>query len=175
MQSNRIFYSLVFALGISTCVLPANSDPDPIKPSSEILKMLSTEVSEEVIIQWLESGHHAGERVGPETVIALKNAGASDQLLKRILKLVVPTENAAAEPAEGSSDSAVRGLIEPISAREREILALIAEGSTNNTISATLFISQNTVKWHLKNIFGKLGVSNRTSAVAVARQLSLLA
>jgi LuxR family maltose regulon positive regulatory protein len=68
-----------------------------------------------------------------------------------------------------------RGLIEPISDREREILALIAAGSTNHIISATLFISQNTVKWHLKNIFGKPGVSNRTSAVAVARQLSLLA
>jgi ATP/maltotriose-dependent transcriptional regulator MalT len=86
----------------------------------------------------------------------------------------IATENAAADPAEKLADSAVRGLIEPISDREREILALIAAGSTNNIISATLFISQNTVKWHLKNIFGKLGVSNRTSAVAVARQLSLL-
>jgi len=53
-------------------------------------------------------------------------------------------------------------------------LELIASGSTNNTISATLFISLNTVKWHLKNIFGKLGVSNRTSAVSVARQLALI-
>jgi len=66
------------------------------------------------------------------------------------------------------------GLIEPLSDRECRILELIASGSTNNTISATLFISLNTVKWHLKNIFGKLGVSNRTSAVSVARQLALI-
>jgi LuxR family maltose regulon positive regulatory protein len=41
-------------------------------------------------------------------------------------------------------------------------------------MSTTLFISLNAVKWHLKNIFGKLGVSNSTSAVAVARQLELI-
>ena len=70
--------------------------------------------------------------------------------------------------------SSVPGLIEPLSDRECRILELIASGSTNNTISATLFISLNTVKWHLKNIFGKLGVSNRTSAVSVARQLALI-
>lgn len=72
------------------------------------------------------------------------------------------------------SNNVVQGLIEPVSDREREILDLIATGSTNSVISTVLFISQNTVKWHLKNIFGKLGVSNRTSAVAVARQLRLL-
>ena len=73
-----------------------------------------------------------------------------------------------------SDASSVPGLIEPLSDRECRILELIAIGSTNNTISATLFISLNTVKWHLKNIFGKLGVSNRTSAVSVARQLELI-
>ncbi len=84
------------------------------------------------------------------------------------------TVSIGTDPDKEFSDDAVQGLIEPISEREREILALIASGSTNNVISSSLFISQNTVKWHLKNIFGKLGVSNRTSAVAVARQLSLL-
>ncbi len=73
-----------------------------------------------------------------------------------------------------SSISPVAGLIEPLSDRECQILGLISAGCTNNTISTTLFISLNTVKWHLKNIFGKLGVNNRTSAVAVARQLDLI-
>lgn len=86
----------------------------------------------------------------------------------------IATEGAATDRKDPASGSVVRGLIEPISEREREILNLIAAGSTNSVISTTLFISQNTVKWHLKNIFGKLGVSNRTSAVAVARQLFLL-
>jgi LuxR family maltose regulon positive regulatory protein len=86
----------------------------------------------------------------------------------------IEQENATADFHDTDSTGAVRGLIEPISDREREILNLIADGSTNSVISTALFISQNTVKWHLKNIFGKLGVSNRTSAVAIARQLELL-
>lgn len=86
----------------------------------------------------------------------------------------IDAEQTAINADEDLPGFAVQGLIEPISEREREILDLIASGSTNSVISTRLFISQNTVKWHLKNIFGKLGVSNRTSAVAVARQLSLL-
>jgi LuxR family maltose regulon positive regulatory protein len=86
----------------------------------------------------------------------------------------IEQENATGVIRDTDSTGAVRGLIEPISDREREILNLIADGSTNSVISTVLFISQNTVKWHLKNIFGKLGVSNRTSAVAIARQLELL-
>ena len=85
----------------------------------------------------------------------------------------------AAETGDGAgnerkNESAVPSLIEPLSDREKKILNLIAAGSTNSAISTTLFISLNTVKWHLKNIFAKLGVGNRTSAVAVARQLDLI-
>jgi LuxR family maltose regulon positive regulatory protein len=65
-------------------------------------------------------------------------------------------------------------LTEPMSDREKEILQLIAAGSTNTLIASTLAISENTVKWHVKNIFSKLAVGNRTSAVAVARQMQLL-
>jgi LuxR family maltose regulon positive regulatory protein len=63
---------------------------------------------------------------------------------------------------------------EDLSARESEVLRLIAAGRANLEIAAALEISENTVKWHVKNIFGKLGVSNRTSAVVVAQQRSWL-
>lgn len=90
------------------------------------------------------------------------------------IRVSIEQESATADFRDTDATGAVCGLIEPISEREREILNLIADGNTNSVISAALFISQNTVKWHLKNIFGKLGVSNRTSAVAIARQLELL-
>ncbi len=95
------------------------------------------------------------------------------RFLEAITVLIAAESDKAGREPSGQ-DGAAQGLIEPLSDRERKILNLIASGSTNNTISASLFISLNTVKWHLKNIFAKLGVGNRTSAVAVARQLNLI-
>jgi DNA-binding CsgD family transcriptional regulator len=76
----------------------------------------------------------------------------------------------------------VRRLIgsrEPISmkgltARELQVLSLVANGRTNREISATLVISEHTVARHLQNIFNKLGVSSRTAATAFALEHSLL-
>lgn len=65
-------------------------------------------------------------------------------------------------------------LVEPLNARELEILELIASGQSNQVIADRLRISQNTVKWHIKNVFSKLGVNNRTAAVVTAGDLGLL-
>jgi len=54
------------------------------------------------------------------------------------------------------------------------LLRLIAEGLSNQEIAHRLFISLPTVKWHTSNIYGKLGVKNRTQAVAEARALGIL-
>jgi LuxR family maltose regulon positive regulatory protein len=65
-------------------------------------------------------------------------------------------------------------LIEPLSEREIEVLQLIAEGLTNTEIAARLYLSLNTVKVHTRNIYGKLGVNNRTQAVARGRVVGIL-
>jgi LuxR family maltose regulon positive regulatory protein len=67
-----------------------------------------------------------------------------------------------------------QGLPITLSAREVEVLALIAAGKSNQEISAHLFLALNTVKRHAYNIFTKLDVKSRTQAVARARQLNLL-
>lgn len=56
-----------------------------------------------------------------------------------------------------------------ISAREREIILLLVEGKTNREIAERLFISANTVKTHVKNIYGKLHVSNRVQLFSLLR------
>lgn len=61
-----------------------------------------------------------------------------------------------------------------LSPREVDILEQLALGRTNQQIAAGLFISRATVKTHLNHIFGKLGVSNRTEAVTVARDRHLI-
>jgi DNA-binding NarL/FixJ family response regulator len=64
--------------------------------------------------------------------------------------------------------------LEPLSARELDVLALVAKGSTNRAVAAALFISEATVKTHLLHVYAKLGVSDRAAAVAVAYERGLL-
>jgi len=61
-----------------------------------------------------------------------------------------------------------------LSAREREVLALVAAGKTNREIAAALVISQHTVGRHVENIFAKLGVTSRAAATAYAFEHDLL-
>jgi DNA-binding NarL/FixJ family response regulator len=61
-----------------------------------------------------------------------------------------------------------------LSAREREVLRLVAKGTGNREIAAELFISQATVKTHLTHIYEKLGVKDRAAAVAVAYDRGIL-
>jgi DNA-binding NarL/FixJ family response regulator len=61
-----------------------------------------------------------------------------------------------------------------LTGREREVLALVAEGLTNREIGRRLFISEKTASVHLSNLMAKLDVSSRTEAVTVAHRRGLL-
>ncbi|MFF7755075.1 response regulator [Streptomyces sp. NPDC007971] len=63
---------------------------------------------------------------------------------------------------------------EPLSAREREVLVLVARGTSNREIARELFISEATVKTHLTHLYAKLGVKDRAAAVAVAYDRGIL-
>jgi DNA-binding CsgD family transcriptional regulator len=66
------------------------------------------------------------------------------------------------------------GVVTDLSDREREILKLVATGVSNKEIAQTLFISQNTVKVHLRNIFSKIGAASRTEAAMYAVRIGLV-
>ena len=65
-------------------------------------------------------------------------------------------------------------LIEPLRLREIEVLRHIASGRSNREIADEMVLAESTVKWYLRNIFGKLNVHRRTQALARARELNLL-
>ncbi len=86
-------------------------------------------------------------------------------------------ETAAAsrlEPSPGSPHAGSPSLLEPLSARELEVLQFIASGLTNKEIAARLHLSPGTVKVHAHNIYGKLNANGRTQAIATARSLNIL-
>jgi LuxR family maltose regulon positive regulatory protein len=64
--------------------------------------------------------------------------------------------------------------LEPLTDREKEILIFLANGVSNKEMAARLFVSENTVKFHLKNIYSKLAVASRLQAIASARELGLV-
>jgi LuxR family maltose regulon positive regulatory protein len=65
-------------------------------------------------------------------------------------------------------------LIEPLRPREVEILGHVADGRSNKEIADEMIMAVSTVKWYLRNIYGKLDVNRRTQALARARELNLL-
>jgi DNA-binding NarL/FixJ family response regulator len=62
-----------------------------------------------------------------------------------------------------------------LTAREAEVLRLVAEGWTNQQIADALFITRKTASVHVSNIMGKLGASNRGEAAAIAHRLGIVA
>jgi LuxR family maltose regulon positive regulatory protein len=76
--------------------------------------------------------------------------------------------------AGSSSEQPSRRISDTLTAREREVLAMISQGFPNKRIARTLAISPETVKSHVKRIFSKLAVSTRSEAVSRAGSLGLL-
>ena len=91
---------------------------------------------------------------------------------RRLLDAYEREQAGPAPPAAKSLPGST--LVEPLSERELEVLRWVAAGLSNREIADKLVISARTVKKHAQNIYGKLGVNNRTQAAARARELNLL-
>ena len=65
-------------------------------------------------------------------------------------------------------------LLEPLTSREVELLQLISDGLTNRRIALQLSVTESTVKWHLSNVYSKLGVKKRTQAIAKGQYMGLI-
>jgi DNA-binding CsgD family transcriptional regulator len=107
----------------------------------------------------LAAEHPAGDGLG-----AARRPGAEARVLGG-----AGAETAEASPPEPQPAADPFGLTD----REHEVLRLLAQGLTNRRIGENLFISESTAGVHVSNILGKLGVSSRTEAAAVAVRLGL--
>jgi LuxR family maltose regulon positive regulatory protein len=111
-----------------------------------------------------------------------EGAAMANLLTEAITRRVVPAYAGrllaafpAAPPApDDPTAQAQARLVEPLTERELDVLRLLAAGQPNRAIAASLVLSTGTVKVHTRNIYGKLGVSNRTQAVTRAQELGLL-
>jgi LuxR family maltose regulon positive regulatory protein len=86
-----------------------------------------------------------------------------DAWMERLRHFLVPTWEPRAD-----------ALVEPLTQRERDVLRLLPSRLTLREIASQLYVSQNTLKFHVRAIYRKLGVDSRAAAVHTARQLRLL-
>ena len=115
-------------------------------------------------------------------ILACVEAGAAGYLLKDVASdtIVDSVRQAAAGRLVLAPEMAQRvlaGIRKPkpvLTAREREVLGLLATGASNRQIAGSLFVTEATVKTHLVHIFDKLQAASRTQAVAEAREQGLL-
>jgi LuxR family maltose regulon positive regulatory protein len=165
------------ALGNSQAKLAANlAASGQLRSQADYVRALELAEPEGFIGVFVEQG--------PPVAEALANLVKQNQLgtvqpdyVERILAafsrsrpptLNLPTETGPVVSLEPAA------LIEPLTDRELEVLRLMAEGLKYKEIATRLFISLNTVRFHVKAIYGKLNVNNRTQAIETARQLRML-
>ncbi|MCB9150755.1 MAG: AAA family ATPase [Caldilineaceae bacterium] len=113
----------------------------------------------------------------PQLLARLQPQAAQRGVTSAYLHSVQAAVAAAAQravPATTPHVTTRQPLPEPLSPREIEVLQLIAAGRKNREIADALIVSLNTVRYHTKNLYGKLGVNKRTQAVAKAQALGLL-
>lgn len=115
-------------------------------------------------------------------IVRAVEAGAAGYLLKEvgvdvISRAIVDAAAGASVPTPGGDErlvAALRASRVELTAREQEVLALVAEGLSNREIAARLFVAEATVKTHIVHLLDKLDADSRTGAVSEARRRGLL-
>lgn len=151
------------------------------KPESviELIRQIKAERDSITVIVLTLSPEHprleAAFKAGASAAVSkATNPAALATLLRetldgRVLHVYKPTGL-----ADGPSGGRAAGAESLLSQREREVLRLVAAGSTNSEIARKLWITEQTVKFHLSNVYRKLKVSNRTEASRYAHVNGLL-
>ena len=144
-------------------------DADRSEPAIELIRELKVEDADlPVIVLTLE--------MSPEWLDHVFNAGATGVISKATHPLALSTLLRAtlnghifhkfvhARSVTGCHGEEIDSHTVPLTARELEILQLVAAGATNNDVARKLWVTEQTVKFHLRNVYRKLDVANRTEA-----------
>ena len=171
-----------------------------VSPTDDVVEAAHVYRAEAVVWDMNGGDDDAIERMGdvsdalPPVVVLLADPAVAGQVwsagAKAILhRDVTPSRLAVAVAAavegvavfdEAFADALIRvperatSLSEPLTPRETEVLLLLGEGHPNKAIAGILGVSENTVKFHVNAVFGKLGAQSRTEAVTRAVRLGLL-
>ncbi len=142
-------------------------------PQARII-ILTTFDDDEYVFEALRAGalgYLLKDVSAAELAEAIRTVAAGGALIEPSVARKVIAEFARLKPPVHPLDA---GLREPLTERESEILALLAQGLSNKAIAARLYLAEGTVKNYVSNIFDKLGVSDRTQAALWARERGIV-
>lgn len=138
-------------------------------PETKVL-MLTSFAEEETVVAALlagAAGYVLKNVARPRLLEALRSVARGESLLDSKVTKAVVEKLVAGRPAQADDAG-------ELTAREREVLVLIAEGATNKEIASKLVVSENTARNHVSHILSKLGFSRRSEAAAYAVKKGLV-
>jgi len=150
--------------------------------SEQVIVILTASEAEVDLFEAVKSGAQGYllKSLEPELLVGQLEAAARGEAAltpalaaKVLAELARTTQPPPSAPATPHSPAPSPEDIEPLTAREREVLDLVVRGASNREIAEALVVSDNTVKYHLKNILGKLHLHNRAQVVAYALRRGL--
>jgi two-component system, NarL family, response regulator YdfI len=124
--------------------------------------------------QWTNRALYAGIRGILPVDLTASQLTAALQTVAQDLIVLHPVEAQVRNNNAALGETEIAELVEPLTAREREVLQMLAQGRGNKQIAVRLNISEHTVKFHVASILGKLGASSRTEAVSLALRRGLI-
>jgi DNA-binding NarL/FixJ family response regulator len=149
-----------------------------LAPQCRIL-LLTTFDDNEYVFEGLRAGaagYLLKDTPSDKLAEAIRTVARGDSFLQPSIaaKVVAEFARLSALPPKPQAMPAPPALVEPLSERELAILRYLSRGDSNKEIATALYLSEGTVKNHITNILGKLGVRDRTQAALVARERGLL-
>jgi LuxR family maltose regulon positive regulatory protein len=167
---SRIEVRVLQALALAACGEEAEA-------LDALAEALTLGCPEGYVRMFVDEGAPVADLLGKLTAVRSTAPALAAAVPPGYLRQLVGAINQESEPiptARRGAAMPLPGLIEPLSARELEVLELLASGRANRQIADELFVALDTVKKHVSHILDKLSASNRTQAVVRARDLGLI-
>lgn len=145
-------------------------------PNSRVI-VLTTFDDDDYIFDGLRAGavgYLLKDVPSAKLVEAIRAAARGESFLQPSVAAKVVAEFSRMSGPAGKTAVPQQDLVEPLSERELEILGVLATGASNREIANQLYITEGTVKNHVTNILGKLGVRDRTQAALKAKEMGLI-